>query len=137
MFRRAGSGRRVTIITLPFRDELDHISQMNTDVLDERQAETREAAETRERKAGWARGQARAREPQDHRSRPAPSTTQTPHLLDILVNSVREYAIFFLDPNGIITLWGESARLMKWWTKEEAEGAHLRMLYPDGGSEDG
>lgn len=26
---------------------------------------------------------------------------------------------------------------MKWWTREEAEGAHLRLLYPDGGSEDG
>ena len=48
-----------------------------------------------------------------------------------------EYAIFTLDPDGIDQLWGESARLMKWWTKEQAQGSHLRMLYPDGGSEDG
>jgi signal transduction histidine kinase len=37
----------------------------------------------------------------------------------------------------VITFWGEGARLIKWWTKEQAEGAHLRLLYPPGGSEDG
>jgi signal transduction histidine kinase len=26
---------------------------------------------------------------------------------------------------------------MKWWTKPQATGAHLRLLYPDGGAEDG
>lgn len=26
---------------------------------------------------------------------------------------------------------------MKWWTRRQAEGAHLRLLYKDGGSEDG
>ena len=54
-----------------------------------------------------------------------------------LAENVRDFAIFLLDPAGIITFWGESARLIKWWTKEQAEGAHLRLLYPDGGSEDG
>jgi PAS domain S-box-containing protein len=42
-----------------------------------------------------------------------------------------------MDPDGIITFWGEGARLMKWWTKDEVEGAHLRAMYLDGGSEDG
>ncbi|MGZ8376109.1 MAG: PAS domain-containing sensor histidine kinase [Gemmatirosa sp.] len=54
-----------------------------------------------------------------------------------LCENVRDYAIFLLDPEGIITYWGEGARLMKWWTPEEVLGAHLRMLYVDGGSEDG
>lgn len=45
--------------------------------------------------------------------------------------------MFLLDANGIIRYWGEGARLMKWWTKEQTLGGHLRMLYPDGGSEDG
>jgi PAS domain S-box-containing protein len=54
-----------------------------------------------------------------------------------LAENVREYAVFLLDPAGVITFWGESARLMKWWTREEAEGAHLRLLYLGGGSEDG
>ncbi|HEX2078075.1 MAG TPA: ATP-binding protein [Longimicrobium sp.] len=58
-------------------------------------------------------------------------------LFAALADSVRDYAIFLMDPDGIITCWGEGARLMKWWTAAEVEGAHLRMLYLDGGSEDG
>jgi PAS domain S-box-containing protein len=54
-----------------------------------------------------------------------------------LAENVRGYAIFLMDRNGVITFWGEGARLIKWWKKEQAEGGHLRMLYPDGGSEDG
>ena len=54
-----------------------------------------------------------------------------------LAENVRDYAIFLMDSNGIIRCWGESARLMKWWTKQQAEGSHLRMLYEDGGLEDG
>jgi PAS domain S-box-containing protein len=42
-----------------------------------------------------------------------------------------------MDPLGVICYWGEGARLMKWWTRAEAEGGHLRFLYPSGGSEDG
>ena len=54
-----------------------------------------------------------------------------------LSDGVREYAIFLMDPDGIITYWGEGARLIKWWTKDEVEGAHLRVLYPGNGSDDG
>ncbi|HET7458139.1 MAG TPA: ATP-binding protein [Gemmatimonadaceae bacterium] len=54
-----------------------------------------------------------------------------------LAENVRDYAIFLMDPHGVITFWGEGARLIKWWSKDQAEGAHLRLLYPDGGSEDG
>jgi PAS domain S-box-containing protein len=54
-----------------------------------------------------------------------------------LAENVRDYAIFLMDPEGVITFWGEGARLIKWWTKDQAEGAHLRLLYPAGGSNDG
>jgi PAS domain S-box-containing protein len=54
-----------------------------------------------------------------------------------LADNVRDYAIFLMDPEGTIIFWGEGARLMKWWSKDQAEGAHLRMLYPSGGSQDG
>ena len=54
-----------------------------------------------------------------------------------LADNVRDYAIFLMNPEGVILFWGEGARLMKWWLVEEAEGAHLRLLYPDGGAEDG
>jgi PAS domain S-box-containing protein len=58
-------------------------------------------------------------------------------LFTTLADNVRDYGIFLMDADGIIRYWGEGARLMKWWTKEHTEGGHLRMLYPDGGSEDG
>jgi PAS domain S-box-containing protein len=54
-----------------------------------------------------------------------------------LAENVRDYAIFLMNPQGVIIYWGEGARLMKWWFKEETEGGHLRMLYPEEGSEDG
>ncbi|MDB4881013.1 MAG: sensor protein [Gemmatimonadetes bacterium] len=54
-----------------------------------------------------------------------------------LAENVRDYAIFLMDPHGVITFWGEGARLIKWWTKDQAEGAHLRLLYPRGGAADG
>jgi PAS domain S-box-containing protein len=58
-------------------------------------------------------------------------------LYTLVAENVRDYAIFLMDVDGIIRCWGESARLMKWWTKQQAEGSHLRFLYPTGGSEDG
>jgi PAS domain S-box-containing protein len=54
-----------------------------------------------------------------------------------LADNVRDYAVFLMDPQGVIIYWGEGAHLMKWWLKEEAEGAHLRLLYVEEGSEDG
>ena len=54
-----------------------------------------------------------------------------------LADNVRDYAISLVNTDGVIAYWGEGARVIKWETKEEAEGAHLRLLYPAGGSEDG
>jgi PAS domain S-box-containing protein len=54
-----------------------------------------------------------------------------------LAENVRDYAIFLLDTAGVITFWGEGARLMTGWSKDEAEGAHLRLLYPAGSADDG
>lgn len=62
---------------------------------------------------------------------------QAPHIFASLAENVRDYAIFLTDANGIIRVWGEGARLMKWWTKAQVVGSHLRLLYPDGGAEDG
>jgi PAS domain S-box-containing protein len=104
---------------------------------------TAPTAEEQERTAAWRRGETRERE----REEGAPSTrdplTGQAHTgvlaraFGALAENVRDYAIFLLDPSGTITFWGEGARLIKWWTKDQAEGAHLRLLYPPGGSEDG
>ena len=34
-------------------------------------------------------------------------------------------------------LLGRGRSAIKWWTKDQAEGAHLRLLYPPGGATDG
>ncbi len=47
----------------------------------------------------------------------------------IMVEKVKDYAIFLLDPNGIIRTWNPAAAAMKGYTEEEAVGAHLGMLY--------
>ena len=75
------------------------------------------------------------------RSTPLPPEHSDPRIINAavaaLAEAVRDYAIFFMNPHGVIIYWGMGAHLMKWWTKEEAEGAHLRLLYPEGGAEDG
>ena len=115
------------------------------------------AREARERDAARQRGEARQRARSEAREAAAAAraeageTTEAPawhgverrarraaeRAFPALSENVRDYAVFLLDPDGIVTYWGEGARLMKWWTVDEALGAHLRMLYIDGGSEDG
>jgi PAS domain S-box-containing protein len=95
--------------------------------------------ESQEREAALRRGRARRREgaeghnPEVGRADPA----LVHRAFAALAENVRDYAIFLMDTEGIIRFWGEGARLLKRWSKEEAEGAHLRFLYLDGGSEDG
>jgi PAS domain S-box-containing protein len=93
--------------------------------------------ETHERAAALKRGQAFVEYPSAPACAPDVPGLEANLLYTLVAENVRDYAIFLMDPDGIIRCWGESARLMKWWTKPQAEGSHLRMLYPDGGSEDG
>jgi PAS domain S-box-containing protein len=102
-----------------------------------------DAPEEREREAAWRRGEARerARAAGEAPARGAYTgrarASVAARAFAALADNVRDYAIFLMNPDGVITFWGEGARLIKWWTKEQAEGAHLRLLYPPGGAEDG
>ena len=99
-----------------------------------------EGRETQERKAARQRGRHRGAGASGRREAGTTSDAD-PELAQLaftaLAENVRDYAIFLMDPDGIIRYWGEGAHLMKRWTRAEAEGAHLRLLYIDGGSEDG
>jgi PAS domain S-box-containing protein len=108
----------------------------------------RGSPEEREREATWRRGEARERARAAGEGPPAGESPRGAHTgqaragvaaraFAALAENVRDYAIFLLNPEGVITFWGEGARLIKWWTKDQAEGAHLRLLYPSGGSNDG
>jgi PAS domain S-box-containing protein len=99
----------------------------------------RPSREAQEREAARRRGRSRreqnegGHDPEIGRADPE----LVHHAFAALAENVRDYAIFLMDRDGIIRFWGEGARIIKRWTKEEAEGAHLRLLYLDGGSEDG
>jgi PAS domain S-box-containing protein len=99
--------------------------------------------EERERAAAWRRGEAGERASAADESgagsldaRRAYATVAA-RAFGALADNVRDYAIFLMDPEGVITFWGEGARLIKWWSRAQAEGSHLRLLYPAGGSDDG
>jgi PAS domain S-box-containing protein len=99
--------------------------------------DTEAKGETREREAAFERGRMRRRGEGAKWQTIREEVRASNPAFAGLAESVRDYAIFLMDPDGVILYWGEGARLIKWWTLEEAEGAHLRLLYPDGGSDDG
>jgi PAS domain S-box-containing protein len=47
----------------------------------------------------------------------------------LLVEGVKDYAIFMLSPSGIIESWNAGAELLKGYTAEEAIGRHFSMFY--------
>jgi PAS domain S-box-containing protein len=48
-----------------------------------------------------------------------------------LVSSVRDYAIFMLDPGGHIASWNAGARELKGYAPEEILGSHFSVFYTD------
>ncbi len=49
----------------------------------------------------------------------------------LLIASVTDYAIYMLDPNGIITSWNAGARRIKGYDTEEVIGRHFSIFYTD------
>lgn len=47
----------------------------------------------------------------------------------LLVDSVKDYAIFLLDPAGYILSWNKGAERIKGYTSREAIGKHFSMFY--------
>jgi PAS domain S-box-containing protein len=48
----------------------------------------------------------------------------------LMVDSVRDYAIFMLDPNGHIASWNQGAQRIKGYTADEIIGQHFSVFYP-------
>ena len=48
----------------------------------------------------------------------------------LMVDAVREYAIFMLDTEGHVTSWNVGAERTKGWTAAEVIGQHFRIFYP-------
>lgn len=49
---------------------------------------------------------------------------------DLVVNGVTDYAIFLLNPEGIISSWNEGARRIKGYEAHEIIGRHFSRFYP-------
>lgn len=47
----------------------------------------------------------------------------------LLVDSVKDYAIFMLDPQGYVVSWNEGAARIKGYTREEIVGQHFSVFY--------
>src|SRR5687768_15514237 len=54
---------------------------------------------------------------------------QLAELHRLMNEEVKEVAVFFMDPEGIITVWNRGAEEMKGFTAQDAIGSHLSMLY--------
>ena len=48
----------------------------------------------------------------------------------LLVQSVRDYAIFMLDPNGVVLTWNAGAERFKGYRADEIIGEHFSRFYP-------
>ncbi|MDC7787591.1 PAS domain S-box protein [Rhodoplanes sp. TEM] len=49
----------------------------------------------------------------------------------LLVKGVTDYALFMLDPNGIVTNWNAGAEAIKGYTAEEIVGQHFSRFYTE------
>ncbi len=62
----------------------------------------------------------------------AETLRQSEELFRLLVESVRDYAIFLLDPEGRITSWNAGGERLKGYRREEIVGRHFSVFYPPG-----
>lgn len=49
----------------------------------------------------------------------------------LLVDGVRDYAIFMLDPQGYVQSWNKGAEAIKGYKADEITGKHFSTFYPD------
>src|SRR5512142_3312365 len=62
-------------------------------------------------------------------SSPQDVLRQNEELFRLLVGSVRDYAIYMLDPDGRIVTWNAGAERIKGYRADEVLGQHFRIFY--------
>jgi PAS domain S-box-containing protein len=68
--------------------------------------------------------------PRDTPPPPGDKLRQTDERFRLLVESVRDYAIFMLDPQGRVLTWNAGAERIKGYRAEEIIGRHFSTFYP-------
>ena len=63
--------------------------------------------------------------------KPVPDQASKPEQqLQLLVESVKDYAIFLLDAEGRVVTWNQGAQRIKGYTFDEVRGRHFSIFYP-------
>src|SRR5690554_1511480 len=62
---------------------------------------------------------------------PMPTLQQSEERFRLLVESITDYAIFMLDPEGRIVSWNAGARRLKGYQPHEILGQHFSVFYPE------
>jgi PAS domain S-box-containing protein len=60
-----------------------------------------------------------------------PGSLDQSELYRLLVQGVKDYAIFALDPTGVVSSWNDGARRLKGYEAHEIIGRHFSTFYPD------
>ena len=55
-----------------------------------------------------------------------------PKIFELLIETVRDYAVFVLDPQGNVATWNAGAHLLKGYQPEEIIGKHFSTFYTEG-----
>ncbi|KAJ3025613.1 hypothetical protein HDV00_012613, partial [Rhizophlyctis rosea] len=51
------------------------------------------------------------------------------HMMALIIQNIRNYAVIMLDPNGVICTWNNGAERIKGYTAEEVIGRHFSLFY--------
>ena len=57
--------------------------------------------------------------------------TSDEHRFRVLVEGISDYAIYMLDPNGVITTWNPGGQRFKGYTEQEIIGCHFSRFYTE------
>jgi PAS domain S-box-containing protein len=66
---------------------------------------------------------------------PTPSVQE--NIYTHFINQVKDYAIFAIDPDGIVTSWNEGAQRIKGYEEDEIVGQYFGMLFPEEARKEG
>src|SRR3954464_6982565 len=66
-------------------------------------------------------------------SAPSPEDARLEERFRLLVESVKDYAIFMLDPEGRVVSWNAGAERIKGYSRQAIIGKHFSIFYPEDG----